>query len=147
MTIFDWYTSFIRLRGICIVTFFLLWYTICSVDSTINVYHLYTKKASYQHIYQSNFKHRSYTIYCFSVKSDQTILVIFGHFCETKSFPFIKLVYVYQIFAYTNHIPNKIILKSIRDHLLNLNYFSPYITIVFPSKINSKNQEFIILSY
>ncbi len=87
-------------------------------------------------VYQKKPYTDSYTLFsnndcilfcCFSVVSDQTLLVIFGHFCETKSFPLIKLVYVYQIFAYTNHIPNKIIFKNFRDLLLNLNYYSPYI--------------------
>ncbi len=93
------------------------------------------------------------TFHCLSVKSDQTFLVVFGLFCESNSFLFIKLVYVYQIFPYTIHIPINFIFKNFRDHTLILNSTSSYIIIVFPSKIYIKklitkvgNHNFIILT-
>ncbi len=76
--------------------------------------------------------------HCLFVKYNQTILVISGHFCESKSFPSIKLVYLYQIFQCINHIPNKINFKNVRIHILILNHTSSYITIVFPSKLYFK---------
>ncbi len=58
-------------------------------------------------------------------KSDQTFLVILGHFCESKEFKLIKLVHVYQPFPYTNHISNKNILFKITRSSLSRVYELP----------------------